>query len=564
VIIILFFPSFLKNRLKKHSIYPIDIPDIVVQYDLDLLLLELPPRYLPFMPNGIGYVHNILKKTGIKFQTIDANIIIYHRWHSKRVLENKDEIQTSSGFQMSMDPWDTSTVSSWSRPDVIEYFWPQIDELIDEIASKRPKMVAFSLHGSNAEISQRFVKSLRERYPDLIIIVGGYSCRLPKISPLVFPYFDYMVINEAELTLEPLISALVQGKKPKDITGIISKFDSADRVWVDTPLPDDLDAIDFPRYEWIDLALYRTYKGDALVPISASRGCIWSKCNFCGEHCKFRKRQVSKIVDEMEFFISKGFNTFHFNESDVNGDPHNLYDVCSEILKRNLKVKLMGQLRINKLSTSSYFNHLAKAGFVHLRFGVDGWTDHILRLQKKGYLMNLVFQNLHDCHAAGIYTTVNMVIGVPGETDDDVEGIIQNIISCKNNIDKVESLNVLLLIPGSEYYNYPEKFNIRFREDKDKLYRENLYLIPPEKWYSENPYIDHEVRLKRLERICIELYKEGFDIAPFVQASIKELLETKSPSQSRSGFSDLLKRGKRIGLKLKIGLLRKIETVLRI
>jgi len=34
--------------------YPVDIPAIEVQPGLDFLLLELPPRYFPIMPNGLG------------------------------------------------------------------------------------------------------------------------------------------------------------------------------------------------------------------------------------------------------------------------------------------------------------------------------------------------------------------------------------------------------------------------------------------------------------------------------------------------------------------------------
>ena len=72
-------------------IYPIPIPPIEVMPNLDFLLLELPPRYMPFMPNGLGYVNNILKQLPINFQTIDISIIFYHRFHSKRI-EGSDKL----------------------------------------------------------------------------------------------------------------------------------------------------------------------------------------------------------------------------------------------------------------------------------------------------------------------------------------------------------------------------------------------------------------------------------------------------------------------------------------
>ena len=78
-----FFKSSNAGRLISKAIndiqstYLISIPSIKVDPSLDFLLLELPPRYIPMMPNGIGYVYNILKKTGIRFQTIDLNVITY-------------------------------------------------------------------------------------------------------------------------------------------------------------------------------------------------------------------------------------------------------------------------------------------------------------------------------------------------------------------------------------------------------------------------------------------------------------------------------------------------------
>lgn len=523
------------------SIYPIDIPSIEILPNLDFLLLELPPRYMPLMPNGIGYVYNILKKSGIKFQTIDANIIFYHRWHSKRILENIEAIRTPKGYLMKQDPWDTPNTNEFGYPEIIEYFWPQLEEIIDGIVRNRPKAVGISLNGDNIGLVQSFVSALRAIYPEVVIVVGGYTCIYHDIGPFIFSDFDYMVIGEAELILEPLVIALSKGERPKDIIGILSRYDSPGRVWVQPPLFRNLDSIDFPRYEWIDTSLYRTYKGEHLVPITGSRGCNWSRCNFCAERFIFRKRLPSKIADEVEFFVSKGFNTFHFNESDVNGDPQNLYDLCSEIIKRNLKVKFMGQLRINKSNTRQYFNHLAKAGFVHLRFGVDGWSEHTLRLQRKGYNMKLVFENLRDCHEAGIRTTVNIVIGVPGETDEDIDETIDNLIHCKKFIDRIESFNILNLVAGSEYYKSPHKYNIHFRGDKDEIYRGHLNFIPPELWYSDDPYIDQEVRLQRLDKLCIKLYKNGIDIGSFAQRIVNCLLESRARSSKNHDNKDIAK-----------------------
>ncbi|MCP3943757.1 MAG: radical SAM protein [Desulfobacteraceae bacterium] len=515
-------------NLFEESLYPIDIPDIVIQPNLDFLLLELPPRYMPMMPNGLGYVHNILETIDINFQTLDTNIILYHKFHSARLLENASLPTTSAG-KLLKDPWDNINTEYWAEDKLIDFFQPDLSELIEKIISASPRLLGLSLNGNNRCLSKRFVREIRKKNPNIIIIVGGYDCVYHNIGPNLFNDFDYMVVKEAELTLAPLVKSLLLGDNPKDLPGVLSRNDSEDRVWTGTPLLQKLDEIDFPRYQWIDTTLYQSFTRNHLIPITASRGCRWGKCRFCAECFDFRMRSPENVVNEIEFMYQKGFHTFHFNESDVNGDPENLYQICAEIIKRGLVLQLVGQLRIHKKNTSEYLKHLAKAGFRHLRFGVDGWSNKTIRLLNKGYNMNLVFQNLKNSKDAGIYTTVNVVIGEPGETEKDIDEIIDNLIFAKDSIDKIESINTLILPAGSEYYRNPEKYNICFKEDKNDIYKKHPYFIPTDLWYSEHPYIDQPVRMNRLDRICKQLGMHDIPLGDFASRRIDVLKEKRDP-----------------------------------
>ncbi|MFZ5644985.1 MAG: B12-binding domain-containing radical SAM protein [Bacillota bacterium] len=505
------------------SIYPIDIPDIEVLPGLDFLLLELPSRYMPFMPNGVGYVHNLLKMENISFQTIDANIIWYHRYHSQRILDGLANIVTPSGYIMKEDPWDNTNTDEWDKREIIEYFSKDIDEIVSGIVKMRPRILGLSLNCTNRLVSQEVVNRVRDLYPEIIVLVGGYDCNNYEASPMLFKNYDYMVIGEAEMVLGPLVRALLSGDRPGDLPGVVSRHDSPGRTWKSAPLMEDLDAVDFPRYDWTDIRIYQDYKGYNLTPVTASRGCNWSKCAFCAECFPWRRRNPQKVADEFEWLNQQDFTVFQFNESDMNGDPDALMDICREIIKRNLNIIITGQLRIDRRNTEEFFNLLKKAGCSTLRFGVDGWSKNPLRLQKKGYTMQVVEDNLKNCHKAGIHVTVNMVLGVPGETEEDIDEMINNIIRLKDYIDSFESINTLILAAGSEYYNHPERHNIFFRIDRETLYKRKLRFIPPTLWYSENPYIDHEVRLRRLHKIYTALYENKINIGPFAQERIKAI-----------------------------------------
>lgn len=504
------------------SPYPMEIPAIEIQLGLDFLLLELPPRYQPMMPNGLGYLHNVLLKTGLRFQTVDANVLMYHRYHQERILGKVSHV-TANGYVMKDDPWDNTNTAEWERDEVLDYFWLEIDDILKQIVRTAPKVVGLSVHSNNRALVNRFIRRLRVVAPQVVVVVGGYDCVYPDIGPGLCPDFDYMAIFEAELTIAPLLEAIVAGQRPKDLPGILSKYDTPGRPWQPAPLLADLDSVDYPRYQWTDLSLYQTFDCKHLVPVTASRGCHWGRCHFCAERFPFRCRSPLRVADEIEEMVHRGRHVFHFNESDVNGNPQMLFDLCTQIIQRGLKIRMMGQLRIDKRNTAEYFRHLRRAGFVYLRFGVDAWSEHTIRLQRKGYNIPMAIQNLRDCHAAGIFTTVNMVIGVPGETDDDVAEMIENIVRCNRYIGLVESLNTLILAGGSDYLRDPDRFKIRFRGDKEAILREHRYCVPTELWYSEDPYIDQAVRLERLDRICVGLHANGVNIGAFASRAVELL-----------------------------------------
>jgi radical SAM superfamily enzyme YgiQ (UPF0313 family) len=183
----------------------------------------------------------------------------------------------------------------------------------------------------------------------------------------------------------------------------------------------------------------------------------------------------------------------------------------------------MGQLRIDKKNTEEHFALLDKAGFKYLRFGIDGWTDKALRLQRKGYNMSLVLENLRNCKNVGIFSAVNLVVGVPGETEEDVDDMIKNLLDCSSYYDMLSQANTLILAGGSDYYKNPEKYGIQFRDDKESLYELHPYFIPTDLWYSTKPYIDQEVRVKRMDKILQELEKNQITIGEVALGLLKNL-----------------------------------------
>jgi tetratricopeptide (TPR) repeat protein len=500
------------HQLLARSMYPLCIPLARVQPGLDFLLVQLPP-FDGMIPNGLAYVHNALQRSGVRCQTLDMNLLVCHRFHQRLGMGQVTKLMFDE-YELSQ-LWGLEDHSPWERPEVQNYFWDEIGDLLRQIAAVRPKAVGLSVQANNRPVCKRFVRELRTLAPDVLVVVGGYDCAHRETGPWLFPDFDYMAIFEADLTIGPLAQAIARGERPKDLPGIVSRFDSPDRVWEDAPLLEDLDAIDHPRYQWVNPQLYQILcrHPQNVVPISASRGCKWGRCRFCAECFPFRQRSPRTVADEIEEWTHRGARLFYFFESDVNGDLAALDELCRELIRRNLPAALSAQLRIDHRCTLEHFRRMRQAGFARVRFGVDGWSDRTLQLQRKGYTMAHVADNLRDCRAAELMAEVNLVVGVPGETEQDVDDSIANLIAYREYYSTVEYMNPLQLRCGSEYFRHPEQYKIHFRADRDTLIRDYGGYVPQDLWYSEEPYIDHQVRLARMERICTALKAGGGKIA---------------------------------------------------
>ncbi|MEZ0370157.1 MAG: radical SAM protein [Candidatus Sericytochromatia bacterium] len=528
------FPRPYQELMPGYSIYhpqvahPLEIPPIEFQSGLDVLLLEFPARYWPMMPNGLGVVHNIFSGMNIAHQTLDLNIIVYHRFHKARLEAGLKNVIGANGYHLPEDPWDIVNTADWNEEALVDCFQEHIDEVVEKIVAARPKILGASLNGLNKVFARRVIHGVKDRYPEIIVISGGHECAHHEGAEALLAEYrnDYLFIYEADLTLEPVVRSLLAGEQVKDLPGVVSRFDTPGRAWIDAPTIRTVDEMAFPHYEWFeDLGVYRTFDSKTLVPVTWSRGCRWSRCTFCAERFKWRSRDPVDCVDEIEWYRERGFDLFHCNESDLIGDPNLLMQICDEILRRGLKVRIFGQLRVHKRGTPELFQKMAQAGFIGLRFGVDGWSDRALRLQMKGSTMEMVEYNLKNALAAGIRTTANIVVGVPGETDEDIQEMVDNIAKLSPYLCAIENINTLILTVGGVYYEDPERFKIRFLGDKEELYRKYPRSVPPELWYSEEPYIDHDIRKARLARICNQLYAQGVMIGPWARYRVDEQMQ---------------------------------------
>ena len=99
----------------------------------------------------------------------------------------------------------------------------------------------------------------------------------------------------------------------------------------------------------------------------------------------WRTRSIKNIVDEIELLSNQGVKFIKIvDDSFVDGirDEKWCKDFADEILKRNIKVKLRGQIRADKVSDEILY-HLKRAGFFSFACGIENGSQSALTRMNK-------------------------------------------------------------------------------------------------------------------------------------------------------------------------------------
>jgi radical SAM superfamily enzyme YgiQ (UPF0313 family) len=335
-----------------------------------------------------------------------------------------------------------------------------IDKVLAEtlrlISGSDTDIIGISCLVTEIEIVEEMCRKIKELKPKTTIVLGGAQ---PSTHPEHFDvakeYIDYFVMGEGEITFPELVTALRDGRNTKDIKGL-AWFESG--LIVKSPpreLIKDLDTLPPPAYDKVDMARYTrpTSWGVRPVPISlfwmfSSRGCPF-QCNYCVAHEIFGKRVQQRspgnLVDEIELLVNAyNLDGIYFFDESFTINSKRVIEICREIRKRGIKIVFGCQTRVDLIS-EDVVAALAEAGCIQIDFGIESGSDRMLKAIRKGVTVEQIKKALRLCKKYGIRIFANMMVNLPGETEEDLKESIDLMreITCN-----VVIWNVTVPYPG--------------------------------------------------------------------------------------------------------------------
>lgn len=454
----------------------------------DILLVKMPPWEINLPPLGIACLSSYLERQGVDVKILDLNIEIYKSLSSE-----------------TRDAWKDNDFFYWQTDKMMKEFRDSISWIIEKILSFDTAVIGFSLTVSSCKLFNEVIAGLKDKAPDKIIVVGGPFTAWRDFRngfDINKDLIDYFVIGEGELPLYQIMRHINSGGKNDDMP-VFDGFSA----WKDSP-PDytvcmqgpriaGLDDIPFPTYSGFDMD---SYTDKRFISILAGRGCIRS-CSFCNDTVMwgkpFRIRSAENVIEEMKYCLDK-YNTqiFKFSDLILNGSIAFVDRFSGMLIKEGLKsyqfntyldIEWHGQIAVRKGMDITLFRKMRKSGFKVANIGVESFSDNVLRLMNKGYNADDAVKFLRYQKESGIEVQINMIVGFPGETEDDFKENQDYLLKAAPYIDYVGSISTCGVSPGSELFRDPEKFNI---DIKDHFY-----------WHTKDGKNDIYIRMERYKRL---------------------------------------------------------------
>lgn len=331
--------------------------------------------------------------------------------------------------------------------------------LADYAARDEPEFVGLSLYLWNVERSLHIAREIKRRSPSTTILIGGPEVAAGQGFVLDASGYDIAVTGEAEDRFAALMTRLLAGTDPTGIDGVaVRRPDGSMSGFGDEPVPNfPLDAYPSPYLTGamaVDPAR-STY-------VETVRGCA-SKCAYCfypRSSTNLRTLDHDRTRELIRSLHQQGAREVSFLDPTFNHrtDLDALLDLlAAENPDRQLR--FFGEVRPEGL-TPSHAKALAACGFTKLELGLQSVNVETLkRIQRYGN-PDRVAEAAKMLRGEGIDLFIDLIIGLPGDTPDDVARGIDFIL--EHDLAAFAQVFPLSVLPGTAMRNRADDFGITY------------------------------------------------------------------------------------------------------
>jgi len=327
-----------------------------------------------------------------------------------------------------------------------------------------------------------FTKKIREEFPSVINIWGGYFSANQYKVVLNSGFVDFVINGPGDEALPGLIDAIENGKDPSSIKNIIFKRSDD---FVITPKAELIDQDSLPKlpYEKLNSTysikhyLGKTFLGTKTAAYHSSVGCPFT-CSFCAVvpiyEARWKGKSAQLIYEDIKYLKDVyGANAVEFHDNNFFVSEKRAVEFSNLI--KNEKIIWWGEGRIDTINKyrDESLAKMREAGCRMIFFGAETGNDAILKqMDKGGTQSGEQIKNFAErMRRFDIIPEYSFVLGLPAETPEKVMHQIDDDIQFIKTIKEINPDTEIIIyiyspVPteGSELYNEVVKTGFKFPE----------------------------------------------------------------------------------------------------
>lgn len=289
-------------------------------------------------------------------------------------------------------------------------------------------------------------KAIKRSFPDKLVFLGGpLVTSLPEMI-LGSTSADCALLGEAELTLIEFLETVLErgGRELSGIRGMALKTPDGVKLTGPRPQIQDLDNLPFPDYTiWPN---HREIVKNGQIIISSTRGCPCA-CSFCFKTIPaLRMKSLERFEAEVAYLKeTTQFDYTWLNDLTFNVDVPRAMKVCGILHKYGVKYHCFARVAN---FPENFALELKRTGCQGIWFGIESYDQRVLELNRKNISIAQINAALETSARAGLAARGLFIVGLPGETEDSLKGMLEFI----RKGDFIPLVKYLVPFPGTALY----------------------------------------------------------------------------------------------------------------
>lgn len=282
-----------------------------------------------------------------------------------------------------------------------------------------------------------FLKQIKQLKPEIFLIGSGdillfeaKGCltKYPFIDAIIMDFTSLDILKYLDNEFEQLQHIVFREKENihylhKHGTGIKHYGDRRNNKCME---------IGIPRHDLFPLGKYRIPHGrrNPFTLTMLSYGCPYN-CTFCtNERILYKYRSVDESVAEMKYIQSFGIKEVYFVDPTFGARKRDTIAFCKRLIDENIDLTWSCPSRVDVMD-EELLTWMKRAGCHTIHFGVESGNNLTLEKYNKGMKTIKYHKIFHTCQKLKIRTLASFIIGLPGETKEDIQRTIDYAIELK-------------------------------------------------------------------------------------------------------------------------------------